>query len=218
MRLGMMALEEMVIDFEWQKYCGFLDTIEPYLTELTTNWNQEIEDKAQEIEDEDERSQFHAFSADDYENFHQFNVILANSFFSTAYFFFEHSLMRMCQRSKTIHKCPFSVMDIKSRTNLDRAKKYMKRLGIQFPSDAPEWTDIKRYNKIRNAIAHSGGIVLPNWRACELEFIEEKGILVGADTNPRLELTRSFCDEALNTFQQFLLKVVRTDPWRSEGL
>ena len=55
MKIGMMAIEEMVIDFEWQKYSGFLDIMEPYLSELTTNWNQEIEDKAQEIEDEDER-------------------------------------------------------------------------------------------------------------------------------------------------------------------
>ena len=218
MKIGIMDLEEMVIDFEWQKYSGFLETMEPYLSELTTDWNQEIEDMAQKIEDEDERSDFYSFYADDYETFHQFNVILANSFFSAAYFLFEHSLMRMCQRSKTNHKCRFSVTDINARTNLDRAKKYMKRLDIRFPSDAPEWTDIKRYNKIRNAIAHSGGIVLPNWRACELDFVEAKGILVGADINPRLELTRSFCDEALRTFKRFLLKVAKADPWRSREL
>ena len=217
MKIGLMALEEMAIEFEWQKYNGFLEVMEPYLSELTTNWNQEIEDKAQELEDEEERSDFFAFFADDYENFRQFNVILANSFFSTAYFFFEHSLMMMCQRTKTIHDCPFAVTDINARTNLDRAKKYMKRLGVQFPSNVPEWSEIKRYNTVRNAIAHNGGIVLPNWRACELEFVKRKGILAGAGNNTRLELTRSFCEEALVTFQRFLVQVARADPWRNEG-
>ena len=207
---GFGSLERALIRYEWQRYSGFLDIMEPHLAQLTIDWYQHMEEEAQQIEDEYQRDEFYSFYADDYEDFHQFNVILTNSFFVSSYFFFEHRLMRLCQRSKTIHDSRFSVNDMGGRSHLGRAKTYMVRLGVSFPSDTQEWRDIKIYNRIRNAIVHNGAIVSPNWT--DIDFTRRKGILAGTESNPSLELTRSFCDEAVNTFQRFLISVLDADP------
>ena len=201
---------------KWEEFSQYLGLMKSHLDEVSSKWENERREEEPQIQEEYSEN-FRQFCEDYQDVLSQFNIFLLNSFFAYSYFLFEYGLMEMCQRSKDIHGSSFSVKDIKARTDLGRFKKYMKRLGVNFPTNTPEWTDVQRFNKIRNAIAHNGAIVVPStWRTCELEYADEKGLLVESDTDTCLELTQSFCQEALDICQRFLLMVWQADPQTPE--
>ncbi len=151
-----------------------------------------------------------------HEDFVRFEVFLLNSFFSYSYFLFERALLEMCERSKTNRGSSTSFKAVRGRDTLKLVKNYMKGFGITFPpcgGKDREWSDIQIYNKIRNAIAHNGAII-PSSKDMKsvLPYAKRKRILAGTDTNPRLELTRPFCEEAIDTFHHFLRRVWEADP------
>ena len=224
-------LEKMLLKHKWKQHRVFLDIMAPHLEDLTSSLLQEIEAIANQIEDEWQQADYYMYRTDEVEDFHQFNVILTNSFFSYSYFLFESELMDMCRRSKRIHKASCSVWDIRDRPGIEDAKEYMKQLCVAFPSNTTEWDKIKTFEKIRHRIAHRGGDIHDYDCNCdgvediihragnpqsECEFLiryaNREDILAGTDNNPRFELTRAFCDKALNTYQRFLIKVLEADP------
>ena len=83
---------------------------------------------------------------------------------------------------------------------------YTTKLDIPFPKKTPEWASIKEYQAIRNRITHSGGYVLPSWKL--LNSAKAKGIVVSNLDEHRLELTKGFCNEALDNFQKFMLGAI----------
>ena len=214
MRIGSIidSVEKDLVRYRWNQYRGYLEVMEPYLAELTSSWHHHVETIVQQIEDEQQQADYYMHHADDAEDFRQFNLILSNSFFSSSYSFFEHEMIRFCRRSKNIHNASHSVTDINDRPGLDDAKEYITQLGVVFPCDADEWSEIQTYKRVRNSIVHRGEMIKSGDRFLK-NYARVKGILDGTDDDPRLELelTRCFCDEALDTFQQFLLRVLEAD-------
>ena len=207
--------EKILLQYRWMQHGGFLDIMASHLEELTSGFLQEIEAIASQIEDEWREADYHMDRTDEVEEFHQLGVTLANSFFAYSYSLFENELMDMCRRSKKIHNASCSVTDINDRPGIDDAKEYIAQIGGEFPCDADEWKEILIYRTIRNSIVHRGGMIKSGNRSLK-NYARRKGILVGTDNAPGLELTRCFCEESLNVFQQFLLKVLEADPRQTD--
>ena len=144
--------QRILISHKWQLHSRFLDLVDPHLEKTLENWEQAIEQQAQKIEDEDERSEFYEFHSDEYHEHLEFKVILMNSFFSACFALFENELLRTCQRAQRHSGSPFSVGDLGSFSFTDRAKRYLQRLGVEFPADPARWQEITRYREIRNKI------------------------------------------------------------------
>ena len=203
-RTGMDAIEHMLISHDWNRYRQFLDLLEPYLDEVVQDWTQEVDRQAREIEDEEQRDEFYHFHTDDYHVMQQHRIILMNSLFSASFALFEYHLTWLCDHVQQRHDNPFSVNEFKYSLT-ERVNSYLTKLDIPFPSEAPEWQDVKRYQEIRNKIMHEGGHVSRGWD--NFTYAESHGIV---DTHAeQLALTRPFCEKALNDFERFLLKVSR---------
>lgn len=209
---GMNAIEHMLITHDWSRHRKFLDLLEPYLAEVVHDWGQELDRQARQIDDEEQRDEFYHFHIDDYHDMTQHRVILMNSFFTASFALFEYHLTWLCGHVQQSRDIPFSVNDLKySLTN--RAKSYLTKLCIPFPSDAPEWQEINRYQEIRNKIMHEGGFVSDTWG--NYSYADANGI-VNAPAE-RLELTRPFCEKALKDFERFLLMVSHSTGQATEG-
>ena len=205
MRVGLSKVEWFLESYRWELHSRFLDLVEPHLESTLREWEQAIEQQAQEIDDEDERAEFYEFHSDEYRERLEFKSILMNSFFSASFALFENQLIAICQSAQRDSASRFSVKDIGSYSPTDRVKTYLQKLGVLFPSDGPEWQEITKYQKIRNKIMHEGGELPPN--SDVTTFAKSKQIVSTRAGSPRLELTRPFCDVALEDMRRFLLEV-----------
>ena len=206
-RTGMDAMEHMLITHEWNRHRQLLSLLEPQWAEVVTDWKHTIDQQAQQIEDDDQRDEFYHFYLDDYRDMQQHKIILMNSFFTASFALFEYHLTWLCSHVQQRHGIPFSMNDLKHSLT-ERAKSYLKKLGVPFPSDAPEWKEIIKYQEIRNKIMHEGGYISCEWG--NFSYAQDSGIVGSAEISQQLELTRSFCEKALNDFERFLLRVSRS--------
>lgn len=199
---------------EWEIYRRFLMSLDDHISgdihdleSILLNWEQPIEQEHDEVQ----RETFREFHEDEYYDFQQIKAILLNSFFTASYALFEHHLTRLCQSAERRRKTPFSVDDLKGSIT-ERAKAYLTKLEIAFPSDAPEWRGINRYTAIRNKIVHAGGVVKKDWN--NFDYAKARGIIEPSEVPPDsleppryIKVTREFCDDACDDFMNFLLKV-----------
>lgn len=205
-RTGMDAIEHMLITHEWDRHRQFLSLLQPQLANVVHDWKQAIEKQAQQIEDDDQKDEFYHFYLDDYHDMQHQKVILMNSFFTASFALFEYHLTWLCGHVQQRHGNPFSVNDLKHSLT-DRVKSYLKKLDVPFPSDAPEWKEIIKYQEIRNKIMHEGGYISCDWD--NYEYVRNIGLVTEGSGPNQLELTRSFCERAAGNFERFLLKVSR---------
>ena len=208
MRLGLFSLYEILIRTEWKFHRGFLDTVEPYLSEVSDDWQNDIQRQAQEIKNEDMRDEFYERHSEEYHELEEYKAILLNSFFTTSYALFERQLMMMCAFAKQRSSTPFSVRDLGTQDYAGKVKVYLEKLDVAFPKDTTEWQNIHIYREIRNKIVHEGGYVKGNWNYYDLA--KNRGILSGYKEDlysEQLKLTRPMCEEAIRTFERFLIMV-----------
>ena len=199
-------LERMLISGKWELHRRFLDLAEPHLETTWQDFLREIEQQAQQIDDKRGREEFYEFYVpEEYFDHQELLVILTHSFFVASFALFENQLLQICKNAQ--RKCgnPISVGDLGSRSPTDRAKTYLAKLGIQFPADTPEWSEITKYREIRNKIVHQGGNLPPEGNVTH--FAKAKQVVSSDAEGTRLELTRQFCDESLGNLRRFILKV-----------
>ena len=200
------GFQDFMVSSEWKLHRDFLGSMETQLDTFVHEWQERLDNQAQQIEDEFERDEFYNFFLDDYHEMRQYKVIFMNSFFASSFALFEHQLKRLCDFVQPSRGIPSSVKG--SRKNLlKRKESYLTKLGIPFPSDEPVWSRIDNYRLIRNKIMHEGGSISNEWE--NFTFAEREGIVGGSGDEQRLELTLPFCEQASNDFEQFMLKVNR---------
>ena len=206
-RLDWIEAEEDLLSYQWELHSRYLDSLEPYLANTLRDWEQAIEQQAQQIDNEDQRSEFYDFHSDEYLEHLGFRSILMNSFFLASFALLENQLMRICKSVQRHSGSPFSVRDLGSSSPTNGAKLYLRKLGVEFPAGTPDWNEITKYRGIRNKIMHEGGGLPPQGHITD--FAKSKQIVTGWSENLIIELTRPFCDDALGTFRRFSLEVHR---------
>ena len=179
--------------------------LEEKLNEAVQEWEQDIDQKADRLEDKELLDEFYEIWAEDNFVMQQHKVILMNSFFSASFALFEYQLTWLCNDVKRDKGSAFSVKDLKNSFT-ERVKVYLKKLEVSFPSDSPEWKEINYYQEIRNKIMHEGGYVSSEWE--KLKDAQANGIINSSRDDLQLELTLPFCQKASNDFEKFLKKVI----------
>ena len=158
MLIGWDEAEWFLMSHRWELHSRFLDLVEPHLENTLRDWEQAIEQQAQQIDDEEARDEFYEFHSDEYHERLEFRGILMNSFFSASFALFENQLIRICRSAQRNGGSPFSVKDLGSFPPTDRAKTYLQKLGVPFPADTAKWQEITDYREVRNKIMHEGGL------------------------------------------------------------
>ena len=161
----------MQMQIKWFKslFNSQMDYLEEYfeITEKTLvqnlkEFNEDIDKKVKDLS-EDDKEELYEFYSDDY---WKYSEIIPNvnrsSIFLLFYTFFEHKLFSLADLLSLHKQSKLSQKDISGK-GIERTKIYFdKVLEIQFPSNSKEWNRLKSYGKIRNLIAHNGGIVEKN--------------------------------------------------------
>ena len=208
MLVGLSEAEWFLMSHRWELHSRFLDLVEPHLENTLRDWKEAIEKQAQELDDEDARDMFYDFHSDEYHERLEFKGILMNSFFSASFALFENQLTEICQSAQQNSGSPFSPKDLRSSSPVDRARTYLRTLGVPFRVDTSAWRQITIYREIRNKIMHEGGALPLDGHVTEFAKVEQ--IVSTRAGKPRLELTRPFCDDALGNLRLFLLEVHRS--------
>ena len=182
-RIGSASIvfERWDIQFYFRLYREILDLQERHADEEFQNWERKMADEFRRV-DEDMQQDLIDHYVEEYDSKQFFKVILMNSFFVASYALYEH------RRELIVDKYCVSKSDFKNSALMTSS----------------EWQEIKHYKTIRNKIIHEGGVIRN--RKDAVDYAEKKGIAGDSLRNGRYALKRQFCDEALNTFERFLLK------------
>ena len=205
---------ELMLTSDFEAHRELLDLIEQGLRGSLKRKAEEIKTAARAAKDEEEHDELmsEVYGYEQESDGGQFMAIAFNSFFASSFALFEHTLFGICRRAQRDADCPIPVELLSSRNSVDNAKKYLEVLGIEFPSGASEWQEIRRYREIRNKIMHQGATLSEGNDL--LAYAEEKQI-TSRWGERKLELTRLFCEEAIETQKQFILKTHRAyNRWR----
>lgn len=96
-----------------------------------------------------------------------------------------------------------------SHKGIFRAKIYLEKLcGIPFPEETHAWQQVLHYNRVRNVVVHSRGLLKTEKTEGIRKYVESKGRVLTL-TNNRLNLTKEFCLEVLDNIEALFMDLVR---------
>jgi hypothetical protein len=102
----------------------------------------------------------------------EFPNILNQSIYLTVYSTFENEFFTLCEVCQEVENLKIGPRDIKGQDNIGQCRKYcVKVLNINFDSLNEKWAEIRKYQLIRNSIAHNNGTIKSPKKDI-LEFIE----------------------------------------------
>ena len=135
-----------------------------------------------------------------------FNRVLMNSLLVSSFSLFESLLFQTCERAKNLSGNPISVSDW-GNFSMDRAKRYLEKLGVDVPASSVGWKEVKDIQKVRNAIVHGRGILKPE--SDVVGYAVAQNILDDPRKDEALEIlaTRAFCESSLDTFRSLWLAI-----------
>lgn len=205
-RIGILEIEESLTLHEIEKLHRFLNLLEPQILKSRQDWEKKMKRQAQQIRDPQERDEFLDFSSEEYWEFEEYERILRNSFLVTLYAFLEARLGCFCSTMEKRRKLPISWRDIRGEDTLDRARKYLEKLGgLNFPVNSREWQSIRRYEKLRHYIVHRAGRISKDdkdtWRFAQKKQIVTENRYIDEEL---MLLTPTFCTEVLDDMKRFL--------------
>ena len=177
---GWVGLLRWHVEFFFGLYRKSLATQDDLTTQALEDFKRELDEEAQKY-DEHVRDEFYEYRSEEYTSQEYSIVILMNSFFVTSYALYEHHRNEIRDRF-CVTKSDFEDSSL---------------------MNSSEWRAIRHYKVIRDQIMHEGATI----PECDeiVAFAECKGIAARYFPTGTYALTRRFCDEALDTFEKFLL-------------
>ena len=197
---------EWILTSEFEVHLDLLDSMDQGLDETLRNVQENLRWAVSSAKDEEEYQEQYAMLNAEEARGEEFESILFNSLFSASFALFEHKLSAICNQAQQVAGNPFSADDIRGRNRIDSARRYLEALGIKFPVQGAEWQGITSYQEIRNKIMHEGAALPESGNLVEYA---NKHQIASSWSGKELELTRSFCKEAVSNLEQFIIKVSR---------
>lgn len=113
----------------------------------------------------------------------EFRNILNNSIFMSIYSLFENEFWELCVYCQRIEECALNPKDIKNEdTYIGKCRKFIvTELSVNLDSLNNDWSNIHKYRKIRNAIAHNHGDLKNPTQELKYFIDNTIGITLGAN-------------------------------------
>ena len=217
-------LIEFIFSYKVDMYRKLLELVDQQIKKDTLALGQEFQERASQLEAHHRRDDYHEHLVDQYSDasfeLEENMGIFLQGFFASSFALFEYELVRVCEWAQKAVKTPFSVKDFGRSASMSDVKRYLSRLGVDFPAGSSEWKQATDYLKIRNKIMHAGSAL--DEKDDIFPFAKKNGILVEASSFEgnkefTLQLTRKFCEKALDDMKQVLIQVnVAEEKW-SQG-
>lgn len=180
---GSIVFHQWEIQFYFNLYREFLDSQDRLADEEFQSWKQKMAEEARQF-DEDSQHDFIDYYVEERDSKQFYKVVLMNSFFVASYALYEH------RRGLILSRYPMSKSEFEGSPL----------------AKSDEWKEIERYKTIRDKIMHEGSVI-PNCKEAA-GYAEKRNISGDSFRDGRYALNRKFCDEALNTFEKFLLNAL----------
>jgi hypothetical protein len=191
-----------------------LDQIERCISEVHEAIEERLRDFERYVSDEaergntDTRDESYEWNSHRHWEFSElFPQIVRHSMFLTAYALLEHTMLELCEALASERPHAVSRKDLQGK-GVEQAVAYLKKVqGIAFPDQIAEWSRLKHYQEIRNALVHRDGRLpsQPKGEAAR-EFLET-GQLGSVDRLRRVSLTLSGCQDMIRTMRRFLTQL-----------
>lgn len=93
-------------------------------------------------------------------NSSEFPNILNQSIYLTIYSTFENEFFKLCEWCRKAENLKIGVKDIKDRNYIGQCRKFItKVVDVNLDSLNEKWNEIRKYQIIRNSIAHNNGVI-----------------------------------------------------------
>lgn len=174
-------------------------------------------DKAEsELTKEEQQDYDNPFEDDQWHLSEVFPNTLRFSLFVTCYSLLEYALINLCASLQEQHKYPNKFGDHKEK-GIFEAKTYLKdTCHVSFPDQTNSWNKIVYYYHIRNFIVHSEGRLDDGDKTKKVKmvksFIKAHPSLITLDNLERIQLSKDFCPEAIETLKIFFMELFKTVP------
>ena len=199
---------------EFELYRSLLALLDQELHSRMRERREVLEGAIDSTQDEEIQIELDLIISDEGVEGEKFKSILFNSLFVASFALFEHKLSTICQGAQQTSGTPFSVDDMRSPSPMTRAKKYLEKLGVEFPVQDYGWQEITNYQKLRNKIMHDGAVLGLSDKPDIRKYAETKDIASSWGGRVMVGMARPFCEEAIDNLTQFLLKLYRAyDNW-----
>ncbi len=211
------AWHRALIGYEFALYKRLIGSIDQHIQADWDEFFADLKEKSDQIEDEDAREEFSLLHVTEHQDFEYLRQLSMRSLFVASVSLFEYQFLRVCLIAQRRLGNPIGLSDL-GDFRMSRAKRYLTRLGFDVPDQGVEWNDAIRLYRIRNAIAHNGGFV--KLAGDTVDFAIHHGVVnqpaanlpsgrQSASGEVRLELTREFCEETLDTLERLLFQLVQ---------
>lgn len=148
------GLVQILFDIELSRLRNYERIVEKTLDKEKQDLEAEIDRAAAKLP-KDQREEFCERYADEYQELsHTYPDILRSSLllmYCSYYFTILYKEYKRC------HNCAYEIDKQERGKQIEKIQKCMKKAGIQFLDQTPEWDRIKSYFDIRNAVTHNGG-------------------------------------------------------------
>ena len=210
--------DELFIGQEFGAYKTLVASMEGHVQQKQDELKRDLDAIATRLADPEEIIAFHDYRVDEYLELEHFKRILMHSLFVASVSLFEFRFTHICDRAQQLSRNPISVADF-GQFSIQKAKSYLEKLGVDVPAASDEWREATTLQKIRNRIVHGGGLVNPT--SDIIDYVKRHQIALDPPTyilptmnsSPQplqLELTQSFCDQALDILARLLILLSRS--------
>jgi len=187
----------------------YLDITEKYLQKAKADFDAWTDEQVKNLPP-GQRQEFYDFYQDDYWQYaEKFPRILRNSFLVSACSLLEFEMDVFCKKLEEGQQIPISWNKL-TGDKLERVKNYCKLVKLELSYNGQIWQEINRYYKVRHCIAHTSGLLkklTDKDKKDLLPYLTEKRIISQDTIEQEIALTKQFCEEVINTMQNFLNEV-----------
>jgi len=198
----------------WETLKKYLSRMEDYLQKATEQFEARISRQKKTLTPE-QLSEFEIDDVEEYAYYYdEFPKILRNHLLVSAYSLFEYDMKAICRSIKDKQNIRISLSDLKGNL-LEQVKLYWRLANLDLPCDQDTWEEISKYCKVRNCIVHDSGLIKRDDKDL-ITYVQGKGlikkrvVIFDKDAEPEVGLTKKFCEEVVETMQNFIDAAYKT--------
>ena len=207
------TIDEYFRSYRFDELKEYLDITEKYLEKAKSDFETSANEQAKKLSNANPNlraDEINDILSDDYWRYSErFPRILRNSFLVSAISLLEYELNLICNRLKKKYDIRINLNDFKGGT-LEQIRKYFKNARLEFQFNNSTWREINNYYKVRNCIVHVNGLIMElehKDRINLISYLKKKDIISQDTIKQEIALKKSFCEEVIETIQNFLAEL-----------
>ncbi len=197
--------QNIYTDIEIESLSFYLEKLYAQLGHMAEDFDKEIQSKAKEIVDEQDKDMFFEAHQEDFWHYDKvFPRTFLNSFLVAAYSLLEIEIIKIARRIGSKQKQPFDVSEIRSGGYLDTAIYYINKLTNIDISDKTFicLPSLKDGQRLRNIIVHSNGKVTKD---SEIKLAKKCGVYDASEKE--VTLTHDYCKIFIRSLKAFFAEL-----------